>query len=380
MRVFFFTVVLLFAASSLVVAQSADGSSEDPLAASKPRYELRLSLPELSVLHSAALAGVKKYGGTADFRQTLLREEDSVLCQVTIDDPRLLEVWTYWMAERTADLVGSADLDRLDAEHKLALQLAKQLNAKLAELKKSPIWERSELSGKLVRSGDAVALESEKGSFALTGATAAALASLEGRSLRVRGIRKQRAQIEVESFLELRPNTLEIFVMSHCPYARQAEKGIIEALRAMPAAAIPPKLEVHYLFFPRPGNGGGFASLHGEREIEENLAQIVLRDHFPAIFLDYLLLRADADLSLPWRDLAARLGLGEKDLAFVADKIAGEGEALMTIEHAYAAENYRIFDGSPTFVWEGKLLPSLQSLPAFATVSSIPALCSAGPQ
>ncbi len=69
---------------------------------------------------------------------------------------------------------------------------------------------------------------------------------------------------------------VELFVMSHCPYGTQAEKGILPAVREL-GDKIDFKLRfVYYAMHPNAG------------EVEEQLAQYCIQKEQPDLFLDYL--------------------------------------------------------------------------------------------
>ena len=68
---------------------------------------------------------------------------------------------------------------------------------------------------------------------------------------------------------------VELFVMTHCPYGTQAEKGIIPALKALGSKIDGTIRFVHYF-------------MHGDKEEQETYAQVCIREEQPTKFLDYL--------------------------------------------------------------------------------------------
>lgn len=366
----------------LLAPPSSAGEGIDPQNPAPPAHELRLTLPELSVLHGAAVAGVAKYGGEADFHQTLFREEKETLCRVTITNPRLFEVWSYWMAERTAELLAAADLDNLQGEIKAALRISQVLRRKIEEAARNPRWSPVKLAGKLTETAGRLLLEAESGSFELEGENMADLRRLAGASVAVEGFHKVKGRIEVLRFLEKRERTLEVFVMSFCPYARQAEAALLRHLRSLPAGAPAPRVEFRYLFYrkeaPSDPKGVRFLSLHGDAEVEENLVQILLREFHPALFHEYLLQRSSDDR--PWKEILLHLGMSQAEVAEISRLRAEQGEAWIESEYAYASDRYRILDGSPTFVWEGEAVSSLRKVKEFAGIELPAPSCNSQPQ
>jgi len=92
-----------------------------------------------------------------------------------------------------------------------------------------------------------------------------------------------------------RPNRLEVFVMSHCPFgilAIQSMKEVVEAF------GDPLEFQVHFLADETAP--GTFESLHGPAEVEEDLRQVCVQRlaKKPRDFLAYLWCR-NGDLSAP---------------------------------------------------------------------------------
>ena len=68
---------------------------------------------------------------------------------------------------------------------------------------------------------------------------------------------------------------VELFVMTHCPYGTQAEKGIIPAIKAL-GSKVDAKIRfVHYF-------------MHGAKEEAETYAQVCIREEQSSKYLDYL--------------------------------------------------------------------------------------------
>lgn len=69
--------------------------------------------------------------------------------------------------------------------------------------------------------------------------------------------------------------TVEIFVMSHCPFGTQIEKGILPAINAMGSKI---KFDVKFTDY----------AMHGEKELKEQLNQYCIKTNEPAKFNTYL--------------------------------------------------------------------------------------------
>jgi len=88
---------------------------------------------------------------------------------------------------------------------------------------------------------------------------------------------------------ECRPekkNDLQVFIMSDCPYGRQA----IEALKpVVDNFGDSITWDVHYIVNEQDGK---FSSLHGQYEVDEDIVQLCVKAYSPDELLDYLYCRA----------------------------------------------------------------------------------------
>jgi len=344
---------------------------QSPLSLQSPRYEVHLNLVEFSILHSAAAAGVEQYGGTADFDVRLERDGEQLAWTVTIEDPRLIKVWTYWMNEKTADIVNATDFSELTGESEVALRTAQAVNAKLAQARANPIYERLDVEGRVVAGepegsapSDVLHLEVDGHRYRLTGPRADELRDWVGTPVVAGGYVKVAGEFEVHNFVDLKEDTLELVVMSQCPFAKRAEAALIPYLRDWDREAPRPELDVRYLFQKVEGEGGPrFTSLHGEEEIRENLVQILLREDHPEVFEEYLMRRVESDA--PWPILAKEVGLSDGDVELIRTQLDAEREMLIAREHDYLTERYGLVHASPTYVWESRVVPGLDAIDAF---------------
>jgi hypothetical protein len=370
-------VALLAAASAAPTSAVGTGGSTATLQPSVPHYRLALSFAEFSVLHDAAQAGVAKYGGDADLHVRLARSGDAVVWNVEITSTKLMEVLDYWMAERIAQLVGGLDFSvTLGDTARVALQTAKATHAKVREARQAPIYDVTTLDGVLERIGDGWAISTRAGRVPLTiSEQLAGPAALAGHKVIATGIVRVAGTLDALRVLERRVNTLDLFVMSLCPFARRAEAEIIPRLLA--ARGTRPALQVHYIFYPlAAGPNGPYTCMHGEDEVRENLVQMLLRDEHPVAFLPYLQLRATSDE--PWGVLAARAGLDAGDVLRISRRISADRQALIQHEYDYVARVCSVRDGSPTFLWESQSVDGVQNVPLLADVASPTGSCSAG--
>jgi len=94
-----------------------------------------------------------------------------------------------------------------------------------------------------------------------------------------------------------RPRRLEVFVMSQCPFAARGLLAMREVLKNFGGRLA---FDMHYI---AEESGGGFSSLHGQSEVEENLRQLCARKYYGRRnrHLDYIWCRMADFRSNDWR-------------------------------------------------------------------------------
>ncbi len=103
--------------------------------------------------------------------------------------------------------------------------------------------------------------------------------------------------------------TLELFVMSYCPYGVQAEEKIIPIVKAFGD-----KIDFKLQFIAEEkaelslNEITPFTSLHGYPEVAENIRQLLIAREYPDKYLDYILCRGKK-LDKSWEDCAEKLGI-----------------------------------------------------------------------
>ena len=355
-------IILVGAAWLLLTTFSA---LANPLESKGPKFILRLNLNEFSILNVSEMDGLLKYGGSGEFKLSMAREgTNEVVWTVTVENPRLMELLGIFVGEKTVKLVQSLDPNSIEPNQKLALQAVKSLTQKLEQAQKNPVWDVVTLSGFVMREKENWRIVSKDAVANITGNQMDELKKLEGKAVVASGFIKVKDQFEVTSFLEKRKNTLEVFVMSLCPFGQRAETSLFTHLESL-SVVKRPSLEIHYLFYKRTTEGKDtFVALHGEPEIAENLGQMVIRDRFPQVFRNYLGLRA-TNATVPFAKLAVHAGLKESDVQDIEQTMMKEREALILKEYEYATGRYGISDGSPTYVWESERVADLRKVEAF---------------
>jgi len=165
------------------------------------------------------------------------------------------------------------------------------------------------------------------------------------------------------AWLAAKADTLELFVMSLCPYAQQAEAAVLSRLLSL-ASEQRPKLKIRYLFGRRHVNGvSRYVAMHGEPEVTENLVQMLIRDVYAQVFAEYLQARVGSQAS--WQAIALECGLRGADIDFIAQTIAEGRDQLIAEEYENILAEYGTINRSPTFFWQGRSVRDIRQVGGF---------------
>ena len=137
---------------------------------------------------------------------------------------------------------------------------------------------------------------------------------------------------------------LQLFVMSHCPYAVQVENNLREVL-----AALGPRAQLAIDYIGNVSPNGELTSMHGASEVTDDLVQVCAQRHSPHFF--ELVLCQNRDLKNgDWRPCAAEAGIPAGPLRTCAE--GAEGRQLLAASFERARE--RQATGSPTMYFGGE--------------------------
>ena len=157
--------------------------------------------------------------------------------------------------------------------------------------------------------------------------------------------------------------TLELFVMSYCPFGVQAEEKIIPIVKEFgdkidfKLQFIADEKETVSLNDITP-----FTSLHGYPEVAENIRQLLIAQEYPDKYLDYILCRGKK-LEKSWEDCAEKLGIDVVKIQRLFD--SSEAEQLFR-ENIKRAEELGI-RASPTILVDNHQFRATQLLRASGT-------------
>ncbi len=140
---------------------------------------------------------------------------------------------------------------------------------------------------------------------------------------------------------EAKPKTLDMFVMSQCPYGAQA---MIAADQVVQHFGKDLTLNVHFIGQVQ---GDQLSSMHGQAEVDEDLRELCASVKYPKNnqFSKYLACRSKNYQSPEWQSCAKSAGMDEK---VIAKCVEGEGKELLKKSFQFA-ESLKI-GASPTFL------------------------------
>jgi hypothetical protein len=143
------------------------------------------------------------------------------------------------------------------------------------------------------------------------------------------------------------PGELSVFVMSMCPYAKEALASLIDFIRRNDVSI---NLRVKYIVNY---NEFGIHSPYGPDDIRENLRQITIQDKYPDKFFDYILLMQ----SIAPEDALKQIGVSAAEID------AGKDNALLQLKQDFDEKESLGIRRSPTFLFENTyIIPSLEGL------------------
>jgi len=142
--------------------------------------------------------------------------------------------------------------------------------------------------------------------------------------------------------------SLQVFVMSHCPFGTKALDSMEEVLDAFKEDNI--RFDVHYIAAENPD--GTFNSLHGQQEVEENIRQLCAKKYYESDYkyMKYIWCRNKEINSGDWEDCAKDNGMSVTKIKACSE--GDEGKELLR-EDILVAQGLGI-GASPTWLANNK--------------------------
>lgn len=102
---------------------------------------------------------------------------------------------------------------------------------------------------------------------------------------------------------EEKKNNLQVFIMSDCPYGREAIKALKEVIANFGSTL---SYEVHYIASE---TSSGFQSLHGQYEVDEDIVQLCTKKYSPSQWFNYVYCRSTKGVNgIDWKTCAKETG------------------------------------------------------------------------
>jgi hypothetical protein len=147
---------------------------------------------------------------------------------------------------------------------------------------------------------------------------------------------------------EEKKKSLEVFVMSQCPFGAMALLAMDDVLSAFKKKDM--DFNIHFIATViADDEGEKISSMHGQSEVDENMRWICARKHYPRDYLKYVWCRA-GDYRNPEWEACATGKIKKKVLEKCVE--SGEGEQLLR-EDMKVADNLDI-GASPTWIANGR--------------------------
>ena len=331
---------------------------------SKPKYSVLLDYMEFSLLSDAMHDGISKYKGNIEFETNAKYNNNEVSWEITTSNKLVFEVLNLYTSQKSMEFLKIIDINNASSIEKKTIASLRSLSIKLDDALKNPIWSLQKFSVILTKESGHYYISSTDIKEELTGKLNKGLDSIINKKVTISGFRKESGKFELSSIHLKKENTLELFIMSQCPYGIQALKTILDNDNLLSSKMI--KLEVHYIFSK---NNNTYTSLHGEQEIVEDIVQMLVRDKNPTCFIEYLKQRILFSTK-SWEEIAIKAKLDKKDIQGIKTEISNNRNSLIQSEYQYMINNYQLINSSPTYIWESEIVNSLSEIPGFQIMHS----------
>lgn len=340
---------------------TANESNAQTVTSLSPRYRLSLTQQEFFILNQVLENRVAKEDNDIDLYWKVTKEDGKTTWIVGVNDAKTLEDIRKW---NTGSPIMNAGYTGADSASYATV--SSSLSEKIGIALQNPYWKQVRLTGSIIQKGSRWYLRGGEGMFALKNGYPPELKNT-GRPVIIYGYADSNDELEVVRYSLVPVNTIELAVMSQCPYGRNAEIALINFIDSYKGND-KPVLKLRYIFYKMDqGKSNDYTSLHGPEEVKENVVQIIIRDHYPDFFINYLKQRFYSTAA--WEILAQHTGMNETQVRDIKNRLDKDSITIIQTEYAYLTNEYAIYDGSPTFIWEGRKLNELQDIPLFKEMS-----------
>jgi hypothetical protein len=333
-------------------------SANNHLKQMPPKYNIRLNQYEYFVLINATEEGVLKYQGNIDYSVSASEKNGEVVWEITTTSKNVIEALNIYVAQKSVSILTEMTYqNRLD---EILLKAVRSLSMKLDDAVKNPVYTLQTLVGQVESENGKYYFISGNGDKRLVRQFSDDMSNVIQKPIAIEGYIKDEGFIIADRYRFIRKNTLELFVMSQCPYGIEALKYLLKNDSLLEANNI--QTEIHFIFYK---NGDSFFSLHGENETQENLVWMVLQSKYPNWLKPYLKERINHPND-SWKNLTSSIGLKQSEIKQIEIEIFASKESLIKTEYEYSTKIYNGINASPSYVWESVVISGFQDVPVFA--------------
>ncbi len=165
---------------------------------------------------------------------------------------------------------------------------------------------------------------------------------------------------------------VQLFVMSQCPYGVQAENAIKPVLDALKG-----KVSFELRFIANSDGAGGFTSLHGQAEVDEDIRQVCAAKYAPSTYMNYVICRNKNIRSTDWQACATEANIDSAKIKTCSE--GAEGKTLLS-DNIKAGDELGV-GSSPTIIINSQNYQGQRTADAFlegicAAFNNAPQECS----
>ena len=146
------------------------------------------------------------------------------------------------------------------------------------------------------------------------------------------------------------PQKLDLFVMSQCPFGTRAEESMKEVL-----ANFGDNIDFGIHYIANDNGDGTFTSLHGQPEVDGNIIQLCVADHYPSKLMDFIWCQNEdmSQITTNWEGCAETLSInkevlkqcfeGSEGVELLSENIKMTNDLAIGASPTWLANNQQIF-------------------------------------
>ena len=234
--------------SILLISLSFGANGQKIVDEDRFHYSFYVDFNEYSVLTGALVSGLTNYQGDIDYSVKMSNIENEIFWFFTINRKLDMEVLLYFVEEKYAEWSHTVEENPENESQNSAMNILYAIRDKVNRAYANPIWEIEKVVGTVVKHDNTWKLKSKDGDYLIKGALAKELGAMKGKTIVSHGYISSPMEIDLIRYIEKNENSLDLFVMSLCPYAQNAESTLLKYVDSLPVQERP-SLNIHYIFY-----------------------------------------------------------------------------------------------------------------------------------